>query len=107
MNRFLDISTSAPVFGARFDCRGDSAWVYFSPGMSSRLADSLALRTGYHVDVIGKKKVVIADSGWLGPIRVDFFDGGMVGVEGCFDTTLVIRWIQTQETAIKSLKSRY
>ena len=105
MGRFLGFTISVPVFAARFDCRGDSAWIYSSPGMPFHFADSVV--GGYRTDLSGKRKIVVADSGWMGPVRLEFSESGMVGVEGCFDTSLVAHWLETQETVIKSLKSRH
>lgn len=105
MGRFLGFNIPVPVFAARFDCRGDSAWIYSSPGMPARFADSVV--GGYRTELSGKKKILVADSGWMGPVRLEFFESGMVGVEGCFDTSLMAHWLETQETVIKSLKSRH
>ena len=70
------------VFSARFECIGDSAWVYFSPGMPPH-----AVYTEFNK-----------------PLKLDFSEFGMVGVEGCFDDSLTNYWIQVQKKVLKSLK---
>ena len=81
-DHFIGVPLSHAVFAARFDCRGDSAWVYFSPGMSD-----------LSIQPEPKK-----------PLKLDFSEAGMVGVEGCFDDSLTNYWIQTQKKVLKSLK---
>lgn len=103
--RFLGIRTPLPVFTAGINCHGDSAWIYAVPGMPANFARKLADRPGYRIDSAGKETFVIADSGWDYPLRLVFFETGMVGVGGCFDTSLTNRWIITQEKVLKSFKN--
>ncbi len=82
-NHFFGNHLEHKVFSARFDCVGDSAWVYFSLEMPPRV-----VRTGFNK-----------------PLKLDFSELGMVGVEGCFDDSLTNYWIQIQKKVLKSFKS--
>ncbi len=106
MGNFLGLSESAPIFTARFDCRGDSAWIYSSPRMPLNFAFEAGKRSGYRLDSSGAEKTVTSKPGWKSPLRLDFFKSGMAGVEGCFDDSLTIHWVEIQKKALKSLKLR-
>jgi hypothetical protein len=101
--RFLGLAVSAPIFAAAFDCRGDSAWLYASPEMTVDFASALNKRD-YALKSEGSEKIILSNRGWQRPLRMDFFEGGMVGIEGCFDDSLTIHWVQTQKKVLKSLK---
>ncbi len=104
LNRFMGIVTPKPVFSAQFDCHGDSARVYVSPEMPQRFSVEIGNMTGYRIDSSAENINVISDSSWTWPARIEFSRFGMVGVEGCFDTSLTDYWIKTQEIALKSFK---
>jgi hypothetical protein len=105
ISRFLGVAIPVPVFTARFDCHGDSAWIYSSPGMPQSVAFIAGEREGYTLDSVKSEKIILSrPGGKMPPLRLDFFEGGMVGVEGCFDDSLTTRWIEIQKKALKSLK---
>ena len=62
-------------------------------------------RPGYRMDSACNGTLIIVDSGLDSPLRLVFFEEGMVGVGGCFDTSLTNRWIITQEKVLKSFKN--
>jgi hypothetical protein len=99
-----------PIYAARLDCHGDSAWIYASPGMPLHFVLAAGERSGYQLDSMGSDKIVTLASGSktapipLPPLRLDFFGSGMAAVEGCFDDSLTIHWLEIQKKALKSLK---
>ncbi len=101
---FLGFPITHEVFAARFDCRGDSAWIYASPSMDISFAFLVGKRQGYHLDSSESDKTIIASLDSKVPLKLDFFESGMVGVEGCFDDSLTNYWLQTQKKVLKSLK---
>lgn len=105
LNRFLGLAISKPVFSAQFDCHGDSAAVYLSPETPSQFSTEVKSLPGFRMEsgVVGGF-ILFSDSGWLQPIRLDFSSRGMVGVEGCFDSSLTSNWIKTQKIALNNLK---
>jgi hypothetical protein len=114
---FLGLPVPVPVFAARFDCHGDSAWVYSSPDMPLYFVLAAGDRPGYHLDSIGAEKIVTSIQGSISglktsslspppslPLRLDYFGSGMAAVEGCFDDSLTLHWVEIQKKALKSLK---
>ena len=104
LNRFNGVAVSKPVFAAQLDCHGDSAWLYVSPAQPRDLYEEFSRLTGYHLDSSQGSKTLTSDSGWGFPIRLEFYPFGMVGVEGCFDTSLTSRWLKTQKITLENLK---
>jgi hypothetical protein len=85
--RFLGSVPPVSVFAAQFDCRGDSAWIYFAPDMPISFSKKLNAQQ-------------------LASRLLDFSERGMVGIEGCFDTLLTLNWLEKQKKVLKSLKLR-
>jgi hypothetical protein len=104
LDRFLGIRTPLPVFTAGINCHGDTAWIYAALGMPADFALKMTDRPGYRKYSSGKETLIIVDSGWDHPLRLVFFEEGMVGAGGCFDTSLTNPWIITQEKVLKSIK---
>ncbi len=102
---FLGTNPPVPVFSVQLDCHGDSAWIYASPGMPDLFASEIAHRPGYSMDS-ASGVAVGGDSGAMDPIRLEFFEHGMVGIEGCFDSALTTRWLSSQRLALKGLENR-
>ncbi len=103
MEEFMGIKPLHPIFAVQMECQGDSAWFYVSPNMPIQFASDLA-HLGYPLTIRGEEQILRGDSSFSSPLFLEFSHLGMVGSEGCFDSTLSNQWIYNQKKALKSLK---
>ena len=78
--------------------------IYASPEMRDDFAKG-ASTLGFELTKRERNWILKAETGEVGPFKLEFGEDGMVGVEGCFDSSLTNQWLKIQKIAIKSLKS--
>ena len=104
---FMGQSVHVPVFAVKIDCRGDTAWLYAAPGLQAEFARALGRGSGWGLDSVpggGKTLEVYSELTELPPVFLRFSGRGMVGVEGCFDHTLIDFWLKMQARGLGKLK---
>jgi hypothetical protein len=101
---FLGLPLKAPVYAARYECRGDTAWIYASARLGPDFGLQVARTFGGSVDSSRGDLRIQAKSQASSPLHFRFSSLGMVGVEGCFEDSLTNFWIKMQGRALKNLK---
>lgn len=101
---FLGLPLAAPVYAARYECSGDTAWIYASARVGPDFGLRAARTFGGSVDSSRGDLRVTAKSQTSSPLHLRFSSQGMVGVEGCFEDSLTNFWIKMQARALKNLK---